>query len=184
VLARLRITEPGWGMPLQLWVQAARLGLRVKEVGVPRVYLDPTRAFGGVLDDADLRLAYYREVIARAEADEERTAVEATLTEAAKGGRAVASLEETLEAVGRGAVQRLFLLKNFQEPGRVCTSCGALQRGPAGACRLCGQPTEQRELGHAIVDRVLATGGRVDSLEAHDALARVGGVAALLRYPL
>jgi dolichol-phosphate mannosyltransferase len=68
-LAKLRITEPGWGMPLQLWVQAARLGLRVKEVGVPRLYLDPTRAFGGVLNDAEQRLAYYREVIARAEAE-------------------------------------------------------------------------------------------------------------------
>ena len=40
-------------MPLQLWVQAARLGLRIKEVGVPRLYLDPNRAFGGVLNDAD-----------------------------------------------------------------------------------------------------------------------------------
>jgi len=65
-LARLHPTEPGWGMPLQLWVQAARLGLRIKEVGVPRVYLDPKRAFGGVLDDAEERLAYYRQVIARA----------------------------------------------------------------------------------------------------------------------
>jgi glycosyltransferase involved in cell wall biosynthesis len=63
----LRITETGWGMPLQLWVQAARLGLRVKEVGVPRLYLDPNRAFGGVLDDAAQRLAYYRQVIAAAE---------------------------------------------------------------------------------------------------------------------
>ncbi len=68
-LARLRITEAGWGMPLQLWVQAARLGLRVKEVGVPRVYLDPSRAFGGVLNDPEQRLAYYRAVLARAEAD-------------------------------------------------------------------------------------------------------------------
>ena len=48
-LSSLRITETGWGMPLQLWVQAARLGLRVKEVAVPRIYLDPNRAFGGVL---------------------------------------------------------------------------------------------------------------------------------------
>ena len=40
-------------MPLQLWVQAARAGLRIKEVGVPRLYLDPNRAFGGVLNDAD-----------------------------------------------------------------------------------------------------------------------------------
>jgi dolichol-phosphate mannosyltransferase len=62
-VAKLRITETGWGMPLQLWVQAARLGLRIKEVGVPRVYLDPNRAFGGVLNDADERLAYYRRVI-------------------------------------------------------------------------------------------------------------------------
>src|SRR5262245_366950 len=54
-LGRLSITEPGWGMPLQLWVQAARRGLRIKEVGVPRLYLDPTRAFGGVLDDAGAR---------------------------------------------------------------------------------------------------------------------------------
>lgn len=66
-LAGLRITETGWGMPLQLWVQSARLGLRVKEVGVPRVYLDPTRAFGGVMDDAEERLAYYRRVLNDAE---------------------------------------------------------------------------------------------------------------------
>jgi dolichol-phosphate mannosyltransferase len=62
-LDRLHITEPAWGMPLQLWVQAACAGLRVKEVGVPRLYLDPNRAFGGVLDDAAERLAYYRRVI-------------------------------------------------------------------------------------------------------------------------
>ncbi len=62
-LDQLNITEPGWGMPLQLWVQAARRGLRIREVGVPRVYLDPKRAFGGVLNDAEQRLAYYRRVI-------------------------------------------------------------------------------------------------------------------------
>jgi dolichol-phosphate mannosyltransferase len=68
-LARLHITETGWGMPLQLWVQAARLGLRIKEVGVPRLYLDPTRAFGGVLNDAEQRLAYYRRVLDAAYAE-------------------------------------------------------------------------------------------------------------------
>lgn len=65
-LAKLDITEYGWGMPLQLWVQAVRAGLRIKEIAVPRVYLDPNRAFGGVLNDADQRLAYYRKVIADA----------------------------------------------------------------------------------------------------------------------
>ncbi|MCI0379473.1 MAG: glycosyltransferase family 2 protein [Gemmataceae bacterium] len=65
-LAQVCISETGWGMPLQLWVQAAQAGLRIKEVGVPRIYLDPKRAFGGVLDDAEKRLAYYRGVIADA----------------------------------------------------------------------------------------------------------------------
>jgi len=66
-LCKLDITEDGWGMPLQLWVQAAKLGLCVQEVGVPRVYLDPSRAFGGVLNDAQERLAYYRRVIDEAD---------------------------------------------------------------------------------------------------------------------
>jgi dolichol-phosphate mannosyltransferase len=68
-LTALRITETGWGMPLQLWVQAARLGLRIKEVGVPRVYLDPNRAFGDVLDDPEERLSYYRRVLNSAAAE-------------------------------------------------------------------------------------------------------------------
>ena len=68
-MEKLRITETGWGMPLQLWVQAARQGLRVKEIGVPRLYLDPNRAFGGVMNDPEQRLAYYRGVLAAAECD-------------------------------------------------------------------------------------------------------------------
>ncbi|VTR91172.1 glycosyl transferase family 2 : Glycosyl transferase family 2 OS=Pirellula staleyi (strain ATCC 27377 / DSM 6068 / ICPB 4128) GN=Psta_0549 PE=4 SV=1: Glycos_transf_2 [Gemmata massiliana] len=68
-LQKLHITERGWGMPLQLWVQAARQELRVKEIGVPRLYLDPNRAFGGVMNDPEQRLAYYRGVLAAAESD-------------------------------------------------------------------------------------------------------------------
>ena len=70
-LARLNITETGWGMPLQLWVQAALRGIRIKEVAVPRIYLDPNRTFGGVLNDAAERLAHYRRVIHDALAEEE-----------------------------------------------------------------------------------------------------------------
>jgi dolichol-phosphate mannosyltransferase len=63
-------------MPLQLWVQAVRLGLRIKEVAVPRVYLDPNRAFGGVLNDQDERLAYYRRVMDEADRQTRRLADE------------------------------------------------------------------------------------------------------------
>jgi dolichol-phosphate mannosyltransferase len=65
-LRKLSITEPGYGMPLELWVQAARLHLRIREVPVPLIYLDEKRAFGGSLDDANRRRAYYYEVLDRA----------------------------------------------------------------------------------------------------------------------
>ena len=64
-LARLRITELGYAMPLQLWVQAAALKLKIVEFPVPLIYLDEERSFGGALDQAQQRLAYYREVINR-----------------------------------------------------------------------------------------------------------------------
>ncbi|MBI2467738.1 MAG: host attachment protein [Candidatus Rokubacteria bacterium] len=116
--------------------------------------------------------------------ERQHAAVDAVLTEAAKGGQAVAGLEETLEAVARGAVQRLYLSAGFGERGRVCGECGALQPGPTGPCRRCGEATAAVELGEAMVDRVLATGGAVETIEAHAGLPRVGGVAARLRYPL
>lgn len=67
-LAALEVTETGYAMPLEVWVRAAAAGLVVEELAVPLVYLDESRSFGGSLDDAETRLAYYRRVIDRAEA--------------------------------------------------------------------------------------------------------------------
>lgn len=64
-LPRLNITEFGYAMPLQLWVQAVQAGFRIVEHPVPLIYLDESRSFGGSLDDANRRLAYYREVLDR-----------------------------------------------------------------------------------------------------------------------
>ncbi|MGE3314222.1 MAG: glycosyltransferase family 2 protein, partial [Planctomycetaceae bacterium] len=65
VLPKFRITELGYAMPLQLWVQAVAAGMRIVEFPVPRVYLDEARSFGGSLDDARRRMAYYEEVLER-----------------------------------------------------------------------------------------------------------------------
>jgi dolichol-phosphate mannosyltransferase len=53
-------------MPLEVWVQAACAGLTVLELPVPLIYLDLTRTFGGQLDQADIRLKYYYQVLNRA----------------------------------------------------------------------------------------------------------------------
>ncbi len=61
-LEHFDITDLGYAMPLQVWVQAVRAGLSIVEEPVPLVYLDESRAFGGALDDASYRLAHYRRV--------------------------------------------------------------------------------------------------------------------------
>lgn len=65
-LAKLELKESGYAMPLELWVQAVKHQLCIKEVGVPLIYLDEERSFGGALDAALIRLNYYEEVIDRA----------------------------------------------------------------------------------------------------------------------
>jgi len=59
------ITEPGYAMPLQVWVQAVAAALRIVEFPVPLVYLEEERSFGGSLDDHHRRMAYYTEVLKR-----------------------------------------------------------------------------------------------------------------------
>lgn len=114
------------------------------------------------------------------EHSDEASEIDAVLTEAAKGGRAIAG-PATLEAARRGAIHRLYVLAGWRRDGRECEQCGALQETGA-ACRLCGGPTRAAELGAALVDRVLRTGGSVETIVQHAGLAEAGGVAARLRY--
>lgn len=60
-----RLTEPSYGMPLQVWVQAAAHRLRVVELPTARIYKNPERRFWGGLDDAAVRRRYYEEVLDR-----------------------------------------------------------------------------------------------------------------------
>jgi hypothetical protein len=124
------------------------------------------------------------DVIRRAAAQETEAAVDGVLTEAAKGGHATASLEGVLEAVRLGAVDRLYLLRDFQERGRACTACAGLQPGDAATCRVCQQGTTGVELGEVMVTRTIAAGGAVTTVDAHAALAAIGGAAARLRFAL
>jgi dolichol-phosphate mannosyltransferase len=62
-LQLLDIEDEGYAMPLELWVQAAMRGLRIIEIPVPRLYLDLNRSFGGTLDQAEVRLAYYNDIL-------------------------------------------------------------------------------------------------------------------------
>jgi dolichol-phosphate mannosyltransferase len=62
-MKRLMLDVPGYAFPMQLWPQAAHAGLRITELPVRLIYNDPTRHFGGTLDDADNRLRHYLSVL-------------------------------------------------------------------------------------------------------------------------
>ena len=62
-LPALSVTDPGYAMPLQTWVQIARARWRVAELPVPLIYHDPSRHFGGRLDDPATRYQHYLAVV-------------------------------------------------------------------------------------------------------------------------
>lgn len=64
-LQKLDITETGYGMFMQLTLQAWRKGVSIRELPVPLVYLDDTRDFQGEFDNTRQRLTYYHKVIDR-----------------------------------------------------------------------------------------------------------------------
>jgi peptide subunit release factor 1 (eRF1) len=134
---------------------------------------EPTSAF------AERALALIRD----RGAGQAAAALDTVLIDAEGGGRAAAGVEAAIDAVNRGTVYRLYLLASYREDGRGCPACHALQRAEDVACRWCGAATSALELGEAMVQRVLAAGGDVASIDVHAGLERAGGVAALLRYP-
>lgn len=82
------VRETGYAMPLEVWVEAARLKLNVVELAVPLIYLDEKRSFGGALDDGQTRLDYYRLILNRGLASiEEESACDGNRTACCKGGR-------------------------------------------------------------------------------------------------
>ncbi|MDD5455664.1 MAG: glycosyltransferase family 2 protein [Candidatus Margulisbacteria bacterium] len=62
-LKKLKLTEKGYALPLQLLVQVAFLKLELTELPVPRLYFHAERSFGKILDDPDARLRYYLQTI-------------------------------------------------------------------------------------------------------------------------
>ncbi len=62
---KLELTEPGYGMPVQLWIQAWLKGLSVKEIPVGLVYFDRCRGFPDHLEDPEQRYRYYAEILER-----------------------------------------------------------------------------------------------------------------------
>lgn len=61
-LRKLNLTEKGYGLPIQLWIQARKANLKIKEYPVSAIYCDRRRNFKGQFEDAQHRLKYYKRI--------------------------------------------------------------------------------------------------------------------------
>jgi hypothetical protein len=121
----------------------------------------------------------------RAERIQEREKVERLITSAAKDGKAVLSLPETLKAFNERRVHELVYAEGFSAAGGVCESCNLLSASDDVPCNLCGMPVKPAEdLIELMVSGVLAAGASVEQLRipAADKLREAGGVGAFLRF--
>jgi peptide subunit release factor 1 (eRF1) len=121
----------------------------------------------------------------RMERDQEASLVEAVLAELHDRGKAVAGFAAVLDAVNQGRVWTLLYAKGFTATAGECGDCSAFSAHARGPCVYCGggvkpmpQPVDR------LSQSVLEMGGRVEVVDgpAKTALAKQGGIAALLRY--
>ncbi len=64
-IKKMKLTEAGYGMPLQLWMQAWKLRLSIKEIPIELIYNNAEKRFSGELDNTTIRINYYKEIIER-----------------------------------------------------------------------------------------------------------------------
>jgi peptide chain release factor subunit 1 len=136
-----------------------------------------------VTSPAEEILARTSEVQTRLERAEELEVVRDLLKEVRKGGRAVAGLGHTLDAINRGRVWKLVYLNGLSLEGGTCPNCNVLLDPAETVCPVCQQPSHDEP---HMVDRmsraVLEHGGHVEMVDgpAAEALRAVAEVAALL----
>jgi len=115
--------------------------------------------------------------------EREQQLVDDMITAAAKGGGAVIGLADTFHAAHEGRVHTLVVAKGFESAGYVCEGCGYISVEPLKKCAACGgEPLKVDDAVNRIVRRTIEVGGRVETIEDSQALAKAGQIGAILRY--
>lgn len=119
------------------------------------------------------------------EADEERRereALDRLQAGVGGGGRGVAGLADTLEALSEQRVEILVMNDGFGAEGARCPSCGWLGV-EARACPADGTPLEHRkDVVEDAIERALAQSAEILVAQRSEDLGPLGGVGAVLRY--
>lgn len=125
-----------------------------------------------------------RAVQEKAEQEDEAKVVDALITGAMKGERAVLGVSNTLEAVQQGRVYRLVIARDFHIEGKECESCHVLVTDSNEKCSFCAGKLEAApDLINRVSHRVLDMGGKVQLVSGEAAVKLAeAGIGAVLRF--
>ncbi len=132
----------------------------------------------------DRLITELRAVQEKAEHEDEARIVDAMITSAMKGERAVLGLSDTLGAIQGGRVYRLVVARDFRVEGKECSACHVLISDGIEKCSFCGGQLEAApDLINRASHRVLDMGGKVQ-LVSGDAATKLAeaGIGAVLRF--
>ena len=132
----------------------------------------------------DRLITELRVVQERAEQEDEAKLVDAMITAAMKGDRAVLGVSDTLGAIQAGRVYRMVIVRDFRLEGKECSSCHVLVSDGDEKCAFCGEKLEAApDLINRASRRVLDMGGKVQ-LVSGEAAAKLAeaGIGAVLRF--
>ncbi|HKA17517.1 MAG TPA: hypothetical protein VKN18_04290 [Blastocatellia bacterium] len=125
-----------------------------------------------------------RDVQDKAEQEDEAKIVDAMITAAMKGDKAVLGLSDTLFAIQEGRVYRLVVARDYRAEGKECGSCHVLIADGLDTCSFCGGKLDAApDLINRASHRVLDMGGKIQ-LVAGEAAAKLASarIGALLRF--
>jgi peptide subunit release factor 1 (eRF1) len=121
----------------------------------------------------------------RAERVQEVEKIDRLVTSAAKDGKAVVTLPETLKAFNAHRIRELVYAEGFSAAGGVCENCLLLFDSDDVVCEICGIPVKPADdLIESVIAAALAEGASVEQLRgpAADRLRDFGGIGAFLRF--
>jgi len=123
------------------------------------------------------------ELIQAKERRREQKLVDDMITATAKGAGAVTGLADTFYVAHQGRVHTLVVEKDFETDGYLCGGCNYVSAEPIAKCPFCGgKPELIHEAVNRVIQQIIETGGKVETVTDNETLAKVGHIGAILRY--
>jgi peptide chain release factor subunit 1 len=100
-----------------------------------------------------------------------------------RNGRGALGIRRVLRSLETGEVQTLLLSKDFAAPGVRCRNCDHVDIGEHELCTVCGGEVQQlSDLSDVLLRTAVRNGIEIVHVPPSEAFAKVGNVAALLRF--